>query len=254
MSALNFGRNWENITETKTGVATIVISGEVVTCSSVVGDNSKITRDIYLRQGDTIRVSVMARITSGVGPIGGIAISTGGDKARVSCTSTDWERIEATYSLPMTAVDGLQISMALGVFTSESGTVEYTDPKIDILNSSFGHDRVIAQGLLAIASGVPSVNSGFTMNGILGLNYNTSTFELEVTIPRSTGSFYSSPLIWVQNNGAGSVASRNILVRQKGYDAASGLVRLSFYDMSSNADVNISSLTSMFIFFKAEIN
>ncbi|MFT5450828.1 MAG: hypothetical protein ACI9N9_000308 [Enterobacterales bacterium] len=254
MSALNFGRNFENITPTTTGAATVAIVGEVMTCISVDGDNAKATKSIYLRQGDTIRVSAMARITSGTAPIGGIAISDGGDKARVLCESYDWERIEVSYSLPMTAASGAPINIVMGVFTSEAGTIEYSDPKIDIVNSSFGHNRVVAQGLLTLALGVAGINTGYTMNGILGVNYNAGTFELEVTIPRSTGASYSSPLIWVHNNDSGVTASRNIQARQRGYDAATGVTRVSFYDMAAHSIVDVATITSMFIFFKAEIN
>ena len=253
MSALTFGHNWENITSTVTGAGSVVVTDEILTCSSISGDNSKAVKYIYLQQGDAVRVSMMARITSGTGPIGGVAISNPSDKARVFADSTDWQRIECTYSLPMTATKADTVTINVGVFTSDSGTIEFSDPKIDIFSSTIGHNRTIAQGFITLASGVAGINTGYTMSGILGVNYNSVTFELEVTMPKSTGAIYSSPLFFIQNNDSGVAAARNILVRQSGYTPSTGVATFKFYDLSTNLNVDVASIASMFIFFKAEI-
>lgn len=252
MSALTFGSNWESITKTITGAATIVESGGVLTCTSIAGDNAKAVKILHMKQGDMVRVSVMCRRVIGALPIGGISINNLGDKARVFCDSEHWERLECSYSLPLTATDFDTVNINLGVFTSEDGSVEYADPRIDIFNSAIGQNRTIACGLIGIASGTPTVNTGFTSHGILSMSYAAN--ELSITIPRSTGASYSSPLFFVESNGGGVAAAADLIAKQTTYSAVTGIVKIKFYDTVTNAFIDISTIASMFMFFKAEIN
>lgn len=253
MTAINFDQDWVTVTSTTTGDGVITKTAGTLNCSSTAGSNSKVSKAVYLRPGETIRFSCLARLISGTGPIGGLSV-VNSTRNRVYIESNDWELIEVTYTLPLSSSDAKFITFDIGIFTTESGEAEFTNPMFELYSCRYSANRTVASGLIGIAAGAPTVHSGFTSNGIKSLSYNASLFELSVTIPRSSGAVYSSPLFFCQTNGGGVAAAADIVAKQTSYDPVSGVVKIKFYSTVTNAFIDVTSIASMFMFFKAEIN
>lgn len=247
-------RNWANVVTAVTGAASASISGEILTCTSVVGESAKATKFVYLLPGEILKVRCMARRTSGVDATSGkiLVFKTGGvilDFIRV--VSSDWREYTLTYVHPLSQPAGASVGVEFGVFTADAGTVEFIAPSLEIDRPRIGALRTLACGLITLASGVPSINAGFTNHGIRAQAYNAGTKTLTITVDRSSGALYSSPLFFVgmTQNGNGI----KIEPKAGSYNAVTGTVNVMFADTTTGLTVDIATLGDIFMWFKAEV-
>lgn len=249
---LNFGSRWESATLAVTGAATASVLGEVLTCTSAVGESAKITRYVRLAPGETLRFACLARRVSGVDDTaGGMLISVSGTKDRIRVTNTNsFAEYVVSYTHPLTSAAAAFVGIECGVFTADAGTVQFTKPRIDIVNAQLGANRTVACGLITLAAGVPSINSGFATHGIRALAYEAAAKKLTVTMDRSSGAAFSSPLPFAQMTYDGNGMKVN--PKPGGYNAAAGTVGIMFADNTGVA-VDIATLGTMFMWFKAEV-
>ena len=247
-----FGSKWESVTAAVTGAATATITGEILSCTSVVGESAKATRHVNLKPGETVKVSCFARRVSGAdNTSGGILITTGSTKDRVRVTSAHWREYSASYSHSLTSAEGAFIALEFGVFTSDAGTVEFTKPRMEISVAQQGGLRTHACGLITLASGAPSVNTNFTSHGIRNLAYDAATKTLTVTMDKTSGAVYSSPLVFAAMTKDGN--GIKLTPKPGGYSAAAGTIAVQFSDNTGVA-VDIATLGTMYMWFKAEIH
>lgn len=247
-----FGHKWESVTTAVTGTATATISGEVLTCTSISGESAKATRHVHLRPGETLHVSVLARRTSGVDTSsGGFLIGNSGTVNRISVTSEDWQEYALSYSLPPTAAEALFISVEFGVFTADVGTVEYTRPRIEIAEAQQAGLRTIGCGLITLAAGTPSINTGFTSFGIRALSYDATAKTLTITMDKTSGASYSSPLFFAGMTRDGN--GLKLEPKPGSWSAAAGTIQVQFADTTTGVTADIATLGTMYMWFKAEI-
>ena len=248
-----FGRKFENAALAVTGAATAAVSGEVLTCTSVAGESAKATKFIAVRPGETLKVSFLAKRVSGVDATsGGALITFSGTKDQVRVTSGDWKEYEVSYQLPQTAADAAFISVEFGVFTADSGTVKFARPCAEIIGAQHAGLRTIACGLITLAAGTPSINTGFTSFGIDALSYNAGTKTLTITTEKTSGALYSSPLFFAGMTRDGN--GLKLAPKPGTWAAAAGTIQVQFADTTTGLSVDIATLGTMYMWFKAEIS
>jgi hypothetical protein len=247
-----FGRRFENTTITTTGAATAVVSGEVLTCTSAVGENAKAAKFIAVRPGELLKVSFLAKRISGSDDTsGGAAIVYSGTNDRIRVTSEEWQEYSISYQLPPTAADAAFVAVEFGVFTADAGSVKFLRPRAEIIGAQNAGLRTIACGLITLTSGTPTVNTNFTSLGISALAYDAGTKTLTITTDKTSGAAYSSPLFFVgmTQNGNGL----KIEPKAGSWSAVAGTVQVQFADTTTGLSVDIAVLGTMFMWFKAEI-
>lgn len=247
-------RQWANVLLTATGTGAAAVSGEILTCTSIVGDTAKATKYVQLRPGEMLKVTCMARRTSGSDDTSGrVAVfnQSGTVVDYVRVISQDWREYVLTYVHSLVAPEGSFCGVDFGVMTADAGTVEYTKPTLEVLQPQIGALRTLACGLIVLAAGAPSINAAFTNFGLRSLSYNAGTKTLTITVDRTSGANHSSPLFFVgmTQNGNGL----KIEPKVGSYSAAAGTVQVQFADTTTGLSVDISALGTMYMWFKAEI-
>lgn len=247
-----FGRKFENAILTTTGAATAAVSGEVLTCTSVVGENAKAVKYVAVRPGEMLKVSFLAKRVSGVDETsGGAIITNSGTKDRIRVTSEDWKEYEISYQIPQTAADAAFITVEFGVFTLDAGSVKFMRPRCEIIAAQHAGLRTIACGLIALAAGVPSVNTGFTSFGIEALSYNAGTKTLTITTEKTNGASYTSPLFFVGMTKDGN--GLKLEPKPGTWSPVAGTIQIQFADTTTGLVADLATLGTMYMFFKAEI-
>tara|TARA_R110002153_G_scaffold264221_1_gene425995 strand:+ start:35 stop:2380 length:2346 start_codon:yes stop_codon:yes gene_type:complete len=273
---LSFGKNWEGtkqylLPHLATTGSSVSISGEVLTCTSIVGESSKASRHINVQAGEVITFAVLARLISGNSA--GIAIDyprSGITQTITPIFSNEWQWYEASAIIPITAVDDTNCVLQAGVFGSMNGTAEFMLPRVMKGNIQRGASQNLAMGQIyfdTADNNIPKINPGFVNNGIYALSYNVPTKELSITIDRlirndpegaidvtATLAIPTRPLFFgnvtFDNNG------EQLSVKFSEYAYNTGVLKARFYDQS-NTLVDITPFLSdgnIFINFKAEVN
>lgn len=250
-TSVSFGRRFEDTTLATTGSATATISGEVLTCASVSGESAKATKYVALRPGELLKATVMAKRISGpVASSGQILINALGVKDRISIDSDDWKEYSVSWQNPITAADAAFISVELGSFLADAGSVKFCKPRVEIFKPTSAALRTHACGLITLAAGVPSLNTSFTSFGIYSLSYSSGSKELTIATEKTSGAAYSSPLIF-----AGMTLDGNgvkITPKPGAWAPAAGTFKLKFSD-NTGVFVDIAALGTMHVWLKMEI-
>tara|TARA_R110002020_G_scaffold131052_1_gene293043 strand:- start:1154 stop:1960 length:807 start_codon:yes stop_codon:yes gene_type:complete len=264
---LSFGRQWENAKPKlfppgHTG-SSVTVVGELLTCTSVVGESAKMTKYTPVRAGETVAFTVLARVVN-EGDTGSIAIDypqPGNLLTMRTIDSTEFEEYTISANIDLAAPEDSIAVFQIGLFSKDQGTVEYILPKIAKDNSQLGSAQSLASGLLYFdqADNLPKINNGFCNHGIYDLSFAANV--LTVTIDKSqrvdpeAGSerIPVLPIITVQMTLGGQ---GSLLTAQAGnYDNTTGEFEIQFFN-SAGAVVNPTSyLGSGNIFFtvKAEV-
>jgi len=273
---LSFGRKWENTKQylLPFGLApgsSVSIVGEVLTCTSVVGESSKASRFVNVKPGEIVTFQVTARLTSGVSGSIGIDYPTAGAlQAKKTITNTEWDVHEVSFIVPLTAGEDTNCVLQSGIFGSDDGTVEYILPKVTKGNCQVGSTQSLALGQIffdTTDSNAPKINPGFCSHGIYALSYDTPSKELSITIdqtkrddPEGAEDVTGSLVIPVRPLFFGNVAFDNggagLSVQFSGYTYSTGVLKAQFFDASGTL-IDIATVLgggNIFFTFEAKVN
>lgn len=269
---LSFGRKWENsktklLPEGNAPGSSVSVSDEKLTCTSVVGESAKKTKYINVRAGETIRLTVVARVLS-QGDNASIAIdfpSPGNLLTSKTINSTEWQSYEISAVVPVSAVDGDYVSLQIGLFGDDEGTAEFYCPTVGKDYSQLGTTQTLACAQIffdTTAGNAARINQGFSNHGIYSLLYNSINKELYLNIdktPRddpetSPETIPTRPLFFTQMAFDNSGPQVRALVSD--YNYLTGDLTIRFYD-NSGVLVDITTLLgagNIFFNFKAEVS
>lgn len=239
---------WFGFRQTLSGDGAITVSGEVASVSSGAGTGSaKLERTLKLSPGERARVSVFARRISGSDSTsGGLALdfpSVGSLDNRVRVLSEEWQEYTVEYAAPFNVDDDDYLNIAIGVFTSDGGEVEFAYPRIALDNTAFGAPRLHSYGLIVVTSGTPELSTNFVHFGIKGLSYDAGTMILTVQLEPGidTSGRRASPLFFCQTTLDNPA---DIVAKPGQFDRATGELFIKFLDSNAGAYIDISGITT----------
>lgn len=261
--SITFGRQWEATVKAVTGAGTTTITGQMLECTSALNDSAKHTRYVYLQPGETLKVSAQVLKVSGVdGAAGGLKMTVGGTIVdSVKATGKRWKKYTLAYQHSHTAAEAAFVAIDFGVLAEDAGTCRFIRPTLEIGACQQGSLRAHACGLILLngaGNGSASINSGFTSHGIRAVAYDSVTKKLTITMDKTSGASFSSPLYFVAMDNTGNGVK--LIPRAGNYTAAAGTVVIQFYDVTPASGqttpqgiVDIATYGAMYMWFKAEI-
>lgn len=159
------------------GTGAVSVTNSVLKCTGSGGDSAMKDYFFPITGGTNITIMIEARSIQGearvaldyVNTSSGTQLNFGYDYT----TSNEWSILKIDIVVPF-GLDTKTGCLVLGKFGSQNQTVdvEFRNPELYIENS-FGSPLTIAQGLIGITGGVPSVNSNFKSYGIKGFEVGT---------------------------------------------------------------------------------
>lgn len=239
------------------GTATASITNGIgrVTATSDTTATGKYEHSILAGPGCTVEMKVFCRATRGYGSVAidWLPIDRGGDW--IDVISPEWQEYTVSFTTPMNCPDSQRATFVIGSFTSGDGDIEFHSPRISMTNTDLGAPRVLGRGLILISSGVPSLNSNYVTQGILGLSYTPDNASLAITLRKNYGAgVHLHPLLWAQiTMDATSVAARKLSPKPGKYDRDTGVANVQFVDSTLGASQDITSYGDIYLFFEAEI-
>ena len=263
---INFGRKWESsktklLPEGGTVASSVTVSDALLTCVSVVGESAKKSKYIQVKGGDTVRLAVKARVIN-PGDTGSIAIDhpkPGNLLTSLTINSTDWQEYTISANIPVSApVDSIATAQ-IGLFGSDSGTVEFQEPKLSKASSQVGAVQTLAMGLIYFDSldNLPKINDGFSNHGIYNLSYAANVLTVTTDTSQRLDPEAPSeripvlPIITVQMTLGGQ---GNLLTAQAGnYDFSTGEFEIQFFSTAGLLVDPTSFLGSGNIFFTVKV-
>ena len=243
-TTIAMSKYWADFRQQLSGAGTISIDadGQRATCTAGAGDVAYVKKFIPARAGEIVKFSFLARRISGE-PKAAINYPAAGDSQSVVDIDSD-EIIEYTvsYIVPYTNDEGADyLQLSLGTFTSEAGSCEVVNPRIQVSDGSLGFMRVWCAGLIELtrAGGVTTAAIDDThMNcGIKSVDWDSSTKVLTIEMLKSPNqSLALRPMLGAEFR-LGLLPE--LFTKAGNYQQTSGEFDISFYDGgSSTVDVN----------------
>ena len=194
------------------GAGTKVVSNGLVTFT---GDSEQLYTSYYLRPGETLKFSIMAKCTGHVGGTVAIDVDTKGEGADVIKlkVKNSFERYEVSRTCPLSKTTGEMAIIVIGNLnaTSTGSTVSsYYDPEVEIIGTTVYSPplRSLATGMIRVVSGAVSVNPTFFSHGIYSVSLTATYIKVKLNHVYVTGADTfdpNRPLIFISpahDNGA----------------------------------------------------
>lgn len=179
------------------------------------GNSEQLYTSYYLRPGETLKFSIMAKCTGAVGGTVAIDVDTKGEGVDVIAlqVKNSFERYEVSRTCPLSKTTGEMVMVVIGNLsaTSTASTVSsYYDPEVEIIGTTVYSPplRSLAAGLIRILGGVVSVNPSFFSHGIYSVSLTATYIKVKLNHVYVTGADTftpNRPLIFVSpahDNGA----------------------------------------------------
>lgn len=262
---LSYGRKWENAKTKLLPIghvaSSVTVTDELLSCTSVVGESAKKSKYIQVRAGDTVTLSVMARVVN-PGDTASIAIdfpTPGSLITKRAINSTEWQEYTISANIDVSAPVNSIAVFQIGLFGSDSGTAEFMLPKISKNNSQIGSTQSLAIGLLYFDSldNLPKINDGFSNHGIYNLVYAANVLTVTTDTSQRLDPEDPSeripvlPIITVQMTLGGQ---GNLLTAQAGnYDYTTGEFEIQFFSTAGLLVDPTAFLGSGNIFFTVKV-
>jgi len=235
--------------------SSLTLSNKKASIVSVVGEKSFLYKSIPARAGEKVTLSCMGRLISGAsGTRGSLGIdypAAASLKNSIEIDSPHWQEYKLSFVVPHTANDTQYVQLVVGCWTALAGSIEVTEPKIQVENGAGAFARIWAAGLIKMASGTPSINENFAHVGIEALSYNSTTKELTVTIPKCPNYVNVAPIISVQFTHDDAL---DYIPKAGSFDRTTGEFTVKFFDVTASsplAPVDISGISTCYIWLQA---
>lgn len=222
--------------QTSDAGTTLTASGDKYTIASTVGTRAYLRKKLNAKPGEKVTFTCLARLvsgSSGTRPRLGVDFPSSGQlKTSVEIDSTSWQEYSVSFTVPHTADYDDELIFVVGAWTSLSGEVEVTAPRISVENGTYSaFPRLIGAALIKIQSGVAEINSNFAQVGIESVSYSSATKQLTVQLDRGIGNgVFNAPIVYANlthDNGWSYVTKAG------GYDRANARFTIEFFDMSA---------------------
>lgn len=164
-------------------------NNRILQTNSVAGASNGAMKNWHFvaNPGDVIEISVFARAIAGTPRIA-IDLRNAGNAAVKTLISEDvkgkeWKLYKYKVTIPINSPAFTNVVAVLGIFNSIStaSSGEYHSPKITI-ETSGANPQILAQGMLRVANGVPSIDSAYKNFGVSSVTYDDVTKHVTVNL------------------------------------------------------------------------